>query len=262
MCTLTVFKHCGRLIITMNRDERRERTESGTLQHYQVGSGAIAYPVDDRSGGTWLGVNSHGLCLCLTNRYRGVMAAHSTRPSRGSIIPRLLEAGDFAAVHDAVPREDFDPYPDFDLFLFSRSDSRHFCWDRGQLKEAGQDVMPPFLHVSSARCQEKTRAYRQDCFQAFCEQYAWPHEIPADAVINDFHQHQAAGSPQHSVLMDREDARTQSSTQVILGHESLRLDYRPRAADGFFLSARRLVLETDDAAHWPHSDHQRGEPYE
>lgn len=245
MCTLTVFRHCDRLIITMNRDEKRERSESGILQHYRTASGVIAYPVDDLSGGTWLGVNSHGLCLCLTNRYQEVMPVESTRPSRGSIIPRLLEAGGFAAVLEAVPGEDFDLYPGFDLFLFSQADSRRFCWERGQLSGPDQDVVPPYLHVSSARSGEKTRACRQNRFRTFCEQHTSHDDALADAIMTGFHHHQVPGSPEHSVLMDREDARTQSSTQVILGDEALELEYRPRAADGTFPAVTRLVLEQD-----------------
>lgn len=241
MCTLTVFSYPEQRIVTMNRDERRLRTESGILQHTHKGSELIVYPVDDTAGGTWMGVNSHGLCLCLTNRYQGTASMASVRPSRGEIIPRLLSSGDLASVHEAVLNEDFTAYPAFDLFLFSLSEGHRFCWDQGQLSYFALDSSAPLLHVSSAQGQEETLAYRQCCFSAFCRQQLPPADR-ATAIISDFHQYQETGRCAHSVLMDREEARTQSTTQAILGHDKLYVTYCPRTSDGTFQLARRSVL--------------------
>lgn len=252
MCTLTVFSFPDQRIVTMNRDERRLRTESGILRHSHKGSGLIVYPVDDAAGGTWMGVNSHGLCLCLTNRYQGSAPMASVRPSRGEIIPRLLALGDFASVHEAVLNEDFSAYPAFDLFLFSHSEGHRFNWEQAQLSYVELDSSAPLLHVSSAQGQEETLAYRQRCFSAFCKRPLPPADW-ATAIISDFHQCQEAGRSAHSVLMDREEARTQSTTQAILGQSKLHVTYCPRTSAGTFQPAKRRVLNLV-----PSSNDERG----
>ena len=244
MCTLTVFSYPDQRIVTMNRDERRVRTESGILQQSHRGSGVIVYPVDDAAGGTWMGVNNQGLCLCLTNRYQGTGSMVSVRPSRGEIIPRLLASGDLVSVHEAVLNEDFTAYPAFDLFLFSLSEGHRFCWDQGQLSHFVLDSSVPLLHVSSAQGQEETLAYRQRCFSDFCGQQLPPADR-ATAIISDFHQYQEAGRSAHSVLMDREGARTQSTTQAILGQDTLHVTYCPRTSEGTFQPAKHSVLNLD-----------------
>ncbi|MFL5363418.1 MAG: NRDE family protein [Myxococcales bacterium] len=59
-------------------------------------------PRDLRSGGTWLGLNAHGLFVCLTNR-RGAMLDPG-RVSRGELVVEALRSATAAAVREWIAR--------------------------------------------------------------------------------------------------------------------------------------------------------------
>ena len=70
MCTLVVASHVlpdRPLVVVANRDEQLDRASSPPFAWKE---GFFA-PRDDVAGGTWLGVNDHGVFVGITNRYLG-----------------------------------------------------------------------------------------------------------------------------------------------------------------------------------------------
>lgn len=90
MCTLALLTPRSGpygLILAANRDESLDRPSEGP----QVWPGPPAFVAgrDALAGGTWLGVNAHGLVVGLTNHWTG-SAPDTTRASRGGIVTGLL----------------------------------------------------------------------------------------------------------------------------------------------------------------------------
>ena len=118
MCILMVI-HKGipsyPIVVAANRDEYYDRPTQGPhqLAHTPVVWGGR----DTRAGGTWLGVNAHGLVIGLTNRrIREEQENDPQRRSRGLLCLEALqcrtatEAADFLASEPAqgIPRRTLD----------------------------------------------------------------------------------------------------------------------------------------------------------
>ena len=91
MCTLTLVRQKKRLLITMNRDDLIERPEKPLATLNDSNTSSVYGPVDELSGGTWCGLNEHGVSAYLLNRYDHY--THNATQSRGLIIPQCLSLG-------------------------------------------------------------------------------------------------------------------------------------------------------------------------
>ncbi|TMA72385.1 MAG: NRDE family protein [Deltaproteobacteria bacterium] len=86
MCTLVLLQRPSELLaISGNRNELLSRPARGPM----VEKGILA-PRDELAHGSWLGLNRHGLFVCVTNR-RGAMIDPS-RKSRGLLVLEALQA--------------------------------------------------------------------------------------------------------------------------------------------------------------------------
>ncbi|HTO95574.1 MAG TPA: NRDE family protein [Myxococcales bacterium] len=96
MCTLVLLLRPGELLaISGNRNELLARPASGPRVE-----GGILAPRDDLAHGTWLGLNAHGLFVCVTNRH-GAMVDPS-RKSRGLLVLEALQAQSARGLHQAL----------------------------------------------------------------------------------------------------------------------------------------------------------------
>lgn len=224
MCTLTIYKGKKRCVVTMNRDELRTRKEAGLLYSRSSGDVRLFYPVDASSGGTWFGVNNRGVVLCLLNRYQAPEVVNPV--SRGEIIPRALEQGDFAAIDAWLQHLDYSQYNPFDLFLVRKKKVRHFSWDGETCLEEEVEFKNWYIFSSSSINTEEVLAYRQNIFQA------WNREMgnqlsDASEILRGFHLIQVDGMESLSVLMEREKSHSKSVIQADIGSKELELKYIP-----------------------------------
>lgn len=101
------------LVVAANRDEAYRRPSSAPEVERLV-EGVVLRPLDAQAGGTWEGLNSHGLLAVLTNRRDGDFDAR--RRSRGLLCREALEQASVAQVgaflSQAVRAE---PYNSFNL---------------------------------------------------------------------------------------------------------------------------------------------------
>lgn len=77
------------ILVAANRDEAYDRPS--TLPSIQSGKPRILCATDQQAGGTWLGVNQHGLFVAAANRPK--MSAPPSPKSRGILCRDLLRAG-------------------------------------------------------------------------------------------------------------------------------------------------------------------------
>lgn len=90
MCTLSILiQRSARypLVVAANRDESRLRPSRAPF--VWPGPPAFVAGRDERAGGTWLGVNEHGVFVGLTNLWTG-RPPDASRASRGEVVVRAL----------------------------------------------------------------------------------------------------------------------------------------------------------------------------
>jgi uncharacterized protein with NRDE domain len=128
------------LIVAANRDELFERQAAPPAE---VEEGIVAGK-DLRAGGTWLGVNRHGLFVAVTNRRAPARTPESF--SRGLLALEALRCRELASLEDLVARQTrLQPVAGFNLVAVLGGEGISFHWN-GTLGVTG---FGPGLHVIS-----------------------------------------------------------------------------------------------------------------
>jgi len=228
MCTATLNREPGRLLLTMNRDERRDRAPEKPPAVFGTDDGAAAWtaPIDGPSGGTWVGVNDQGVVAALLNAYQpGDKAGHRRgAPSRGRIIPALLHKGSFQEALSWFGNV-FDPaaYRSFTLVVATKERDITFRWlGEGSLETEESDDRWRFWSSSSWRTGE-VLSWREAQFRLWKKDGA-----PFAGHIPSVHLLQPGGLAEWAPLMARSYAATRSITQIELSQNTTTLRYWPR----------------------------------
>jgi len=225
MCTVTIFRSADQLLVTMNRDERRNRSEE--LPPRRAGGRGEANwvgPGDGETGGTWFGANDHGMVACLLNAYAPgdlELVSRGDVPSRGGIIPELL-----ARTPEGAQRwlaSDFDPtvFPSFTLLLATNQSVDNYSWrlDEGVSRTT---LAAGWTMVTSSwwRAAEVVR-WRHERFTTWREEGA-----PEIHGVPSFNLLEVADRREWSPMMTRSFSITRSLSQAELASD--RPDLRVR----------------------------------
>jgi hypothetical protein len=89
------------LVVVANRDEQLDRASSPPMV-WRAGEMEFLAPRDDVAGGTWLGVNTAGVFVGITNRYLG--PKDPARVSRGALVTDALALGSAREIHEAMAK--------------------------------------------------------------------------------------------------------------------------------------------------------------
>ena len=130
MCTVVLLRRPGHdwpLLLAANRDERIDRAWDAPARHWDDRPEVVAGR-DREAGGSWLGVNDHGLVAGVLNR-SGSLGPAAGKRSRGELV---LDALDFAAARDAaeaLAELDAGAYRSFNLVIADAVDA---FWIKGE----------------------------------------------------------------------------------------------------------------------------------
>lgn len=238
MCTVTVQRSRGRLVVTMSRDERRDRLPeeppSVRSAHY-----AWAAPRDGAAGGTWFAVSAAGVVGCILNRYQDEFVPPKGRvvPSRGEVL-RLLceheEPRDTSSI-----RGELSQFAPFTLLLACKSEAARIDWNGARLSRRAL-AAPYALVTSSSWRTEAVLAWRRRAFAEW--RTAADHD---ERGIPTLHLLAPEGRAEWAPLMSREKSATRSITQAVLDFRKRRADVRywPVEDGRVAESAHRLALE-------------------
>lgn len=144
MCTLVVLHRAipgVPLLVAANRDEFFARRSEGPALRRTPGGIAVVAPRDARGGGTWLGVNSHGLFAALTNV--GGEEPDPARRSRGLLVLDALESETAAEAASRIEGMGADRHNPFNLCV---ADARE-AWGVSSRGEALRVRLEPGVHV-------------------------------------------------------------------------------------------------------------------
>jgi hypothetical protein len=214
MCTVTMQCGAGSLLLTMNRDERFERAPEEPPRRIPGDSSRPAWlaPFDSASGGTWMGINERGVASCVLNGYEPSdegLGDDPAVPSRGSIIPRILEEQDGIGPARLPDMLDFSAYPSFTLLVTSKDGGETVRWRRG----AGltrEVVLPGWTFLTSSSWNEPEVAlWRRRAFEAWLASGE-----PEVHGLPTLHLVATAGDEPNAPFMTRETSATRSITQV------------------------------------------------
>ena len=122
MCTVLVLLRPDDrwpLLVATNRDERLDRAFDPPGRWWPDAPGITAWR-DRASGGSWLGVNEHGVVATVVNHLDELGPAPGKR-SRGEIVLRALRATGAATAIDALDGLDTRAYRGFTLLIADRA---------------------------------------------------------------------------------------------------------------------------------------------
>lgn len=214
MCTVTLRCGAGSLLLTMNRDELVERAPEAAPRLIPGDPGRPSWlaPFDTASGGTWIGVNQRGVVSCILNGHEPAdeeLRDNPAVPSRGSIIPRILEGQEGVGPARLPEALDFSAYPSFTLLVASKDGGEILHWRRvgGLTREV---VVPGITFLTSSSWREpdvvlwRSRAFAS--WRAAGE--------PETHGLPTFHVVAPAGDEASAPFMTRSESATRSITQV------------------------------------------------
>ena len=128
MCTLVILRRPGHLwplLIAANRDEMADRPSLAPGRHWPDRPDVIAGQ-DVTAGGSWLGINEHGVVAGVLNR-PGSLGPVADKRSRGELVLEALDHADAKDAAEALCALDPRAYRPFNLVI---ADDRDAFWLR------------------------------------------------------------------------------------------------------------------------------------
>lgn len=223
MCTVSVVPGASGFRIVCNRDELRTRPAGLPPALHRTRAVTAVWPLDPKSGGTWIAANDAGLAFALLNR-RHPDGRWKPPPavSRGTIIPRLSAS---ISLNDAMDRAlalgigDMDP---FTLVVVDGSSIGSLTSTDGRVCLRTAPLRVPVFFTSSSLGDDLVQKPRSELFELLVRSNSTPLEGQAH-----FHRHRWPLRPEISVEMSRAEASTVSRTVVDVLPDRFSLRYTP-----------------------------------
>ncbi|MFV3075204.1 NRDE family protein [Niveispirillum fermenti] len=126
MCTVVILRRPGHewpLLLAGNRDEMLARPWKPPARHWPDRPEVLA-GLDETGGGSWLGINDHGVVATVLNREH-TLGPQAGKRSRGELVLDALDHADAEAAADALGHLDGRAYRPFNLLV---ADNRDAFW--------------------------------------------------------------------------------------------------------------------------------------
>lgn len=153
MCTLVILRrpgHAWPLILAANRDERPSRPWRPPARHWPDRPEVVA-GLDATAGGSWQGVNDHGVTAAALNRVN-TLGPEDGKRSRGELVLEALDHADAGLAAEALGDVHPAAYRPFNLVI---ADDRDAFWLRNRGADGPGRVevlpIPPGVSMLSAR---------------------------------------------------------------------------------------------------------------
>ncbi len=162
MCTVIVLRrpdHAWPLLFAANRDEMADRPWKPPGRHWPDRKEIVAGQ-DELAGGSWLGVNDHGVLAGVLNR-PGTLGPVPGLRSRGELVLEALDHADATAAVAAMRDLDSRAYRAFNLVI---ADNRDAYWIRslgraGPIRPTVAEI-PPGLSMITAHDRDDPESAR------------------------------------------------------------------------------------------------------
>jgi hypothetical protein len=212
MCTVSwLHESDGGYKLFCNRDEQRTRKAAVAPQLKMARGTRFIAPIDGEFGGTWLGVNEHGVSVCLLNRYD---RAARGRVSRGLLVLDLLGSRSAVEAVQSAADRDLGEFSPFTLAVLEPASPTALCIWNGTVPQISLNADALMPLISSSRDQQGVEQARKRAFQQ------------AES-LEPFHRAHMDGPSAYSPCMHREDAETVSFSRVNVSASEISLSYSP-----------------------------------
>lgn len=128
MCTAVILRRPGHpwpLLFAANRDEMKSRPWRPPGRHWPDRPGVVG-GLDERAGGSWLGLNEHGVLAGVLNRV-GSLGPEADKRSRGMLVLQALDHADASAAAHHLSHLDPAAYRSFNMVV---ADNQGAYWLR------------------------------------------------------------------------------------------------------------------------------------
>lgn len=222
MCTVSWLIDADGYQLFDNRDESRHRLPALPPSVMEEKGVRYTAPTDADAGGTWIGVNEHGVALTLLNAWDIYVAAPPAGfLSRGSIVREQLDVRSVDELSPRLSSLDLPRYQGFRLVAFERG-----CRAPTVLAWDGEELVtetPSMPLASSSRGSAEAHRERRQAL----DHLASAEGLQGDALLERLHTSHFPERGPWSVCMHREDARTVSATHVSVSGARVALRYAP-----------------------------------
>jgi hypothetical protein len=221
MCTLSWWINDSGRGVFFNRDELHTRSHGLPPRCVTGPSGQqILMPLDPDAGGTWIGVNDAGLIVAVLNNYPHYQKVLPSQRSRGQLVVDLLDqANDAVSCMALADGVDAQIYRGFLLFALDRQhEPLARAWDGVSLVDLSLGGVGGLhsLTTSSVR-HEDCRDFRHALLGA---------ERRERDVLNEKHSYYHYEDSSLGPVMVREDASTDSITEISLSADQARVRFQ------------------------------------
>lgn len=224
MCTLTWLCLADGYELFFNRDEKLTRAGAlGPRIDEREHTRWIA-PLDPDGGGTWLGVNEHGVAIGLLNGYQRGDQAERAFASRGGLVTALLDARSLDEVRRRIEGTDLARLRSFSILAFETDASvLSLSWSGSALEVLALDDDAQPVCSSSLDPIGAGRSRRALYAAGFAS------KPPDRSALERFHASHEPERGSLSPCMHRADAQTVSYSHVVVTGERASFEYSPAA---------------------------------
>jgi uncharacterized protein with NRDE domain len=180
MCTVVILCRPGHdwpLLIAANRDEMKDRPWSAPARHWPERPEVLAGR-DDLAGGSWMGINDHGVVACVLNR-RGTLGPAKGKRSRGELVLECLDHADASIAALALSELRPQSYRPFNMVVADHRDA-FFVAHRAETAEVEVRRLPEGLTMLTAREPNDSASPRIARNRALFEKAAVPDPAAGD----------------------------------------------------------------------------------
>ncbi|MCP9198448.1 NRDE family protein [Gramella sp. GC03-9] len=223
MCTVSLVPHPDSLngfVLTSNRDEAVSRNTLAPEKRRFRGV-QMYYPMDEKAGGTWIGVSEFQRCICLMN---GADKPHAREPeyrkSRGVVVKEFLAARKIKPYLKSYNYEGIEPFTMIIVDWYKGLAFFELLWD-GQEYRFKKLPFREHIWSSSPLYSEEMKALREQWFQELKKSKGYKPES-----ILDFHHNAGEGNLEHDLIIDRGFLKTQSISQIHNSKSDLKFWYK------------------------------------
>ena len=220
MCTVTLVRKEGKIIITSNRDERTPRPASHKPELQLVGNKKLLFPKDPLAGGSWFVVDDDSNVGVLLN---GADKPHSIKPSyrmsRGVILLNLLAASSPINEWQKIDLTEIEP---FTVILTQGRQSYQLQWNETAKNMVSLEDTGNFIWSSATLYTEEIRLARAKWFSTFLSEF--PEATPQQ--LREFHKYTKGNDPKNGLVINRDNiVQTQSITQAVIENNKVELHH-------------------------------------
>lgn len=218
MCTVSYFKTNGAVIITSNRDEKRNREKAVFPNILELNDHRLYFPKDKKAFGTWFVIDNKGNAAILLN---GAFQKHTSNPpykkSRGIVLLDIVKNGNFLQTFQGYDLSGIEP---FQLLVFYDEKLMRLLWDGKDKHEFFLDENENHLLSSKTLYNDHIENEREKDFRRFRSSK----NTEAYEILNFHKKHQIEKEPAIDWII-KEEYITVSITQLVIEKNNISFTY-------------------------------------